>query len=281
AERSIKRDKLLLDEGIAFPIVWSKEAKKFQTSVDLDGLQRAMESAKSEVLKRAVNLSDEVWDRGLPLTKVQASDLSLNNLAGRVLSVERARNLSDDVIDRYIRALWDSQRAQAHYAVVGWYKWQIDNRIENIGKGTLVIDKDEYDALKGMRKVFQFKLQAFTDAASTGDINKTIFALRLQFPNRFYRVTGGERYDWPNDDVQSFWEAIAKVDARIANTGRIESIWRALVWAKERNYFSAAGLEVWEAIKDNWLKMIGTMVGIIAAQAIPGVDIAVDLALAI
>jgi hypothetical protein len=280
--RSVKRDDLLLDEGAAFPIKWAlKVRSEFETSADLDELRRTMESAKSEVLKRANNLSDDVWDRGLPLTKNEAADLNLSNLVGRVLSVEHARSLSDDVIGRYSRALWDSQRAQAHYVVVGWYKSQIDLRRENIKKGELVINKDEYNALKGMKKVFQFKLKAFIDAASTGDMNKAILALKLQFPDRFYRVSTGERYDWPKDDVQSLWAAIAKVDARIAGTGRVKSVWRALVWANERNYFSAAGKEVWEAIKDNWLEMIGTMLAIIVAQAIPGLDIAVDLVLLI
>ena len=281
AERSIKRDDLLLAEGAAFPIKWSlKVRSEFETSADTDELARTMESAKNEVLKRAVNLSDEVWDRGLPLTKDEARGLNLSNLVGRVLSVEHARRLSDDVMERYSRALWHSQRAQAHYGIVHWYKWQIDHRRENIEKGDLVVDKDEYDAFKGAKKIFQFKLQAF-EAASTGDMNKTIFALRLQFPDRFYRTIYGERYDWPKDDVQSLWDAIAKVDARIEGTGRFESIWRALVWAWERNYFSAAGREVYEAIKDNWLQMIATMFGIIVAQKIPGLNIAVDLVLLI
>ncbi|MCB0177422.1 MAG: hypothetical protein KDI62_04275 [Anaerolineae bacterium] len=279
-----ERDALLFDEGAAFPNTWAwRVRREFYPSVDLDALRRTFESAKSRAFGLANGLADNVWDRGLPLAKAEASSVRRSDVAIMALSLRHAYDTSNEAISQFTRGLWYWERAQTHYILVQWYKWRLDNQIDEIRQGKLVIDKDEYLSLKGAAGLFQRKLSAFEVAAASSDMRKTVVALQLQLPTRFYRGpgTGGMQFSWLAEEVHPLWEAIAKVDARIASAGKFDCIWRALVWAEARDYFAAAGKEVYEAIKDNWLKMIGTMVAILVAQAIPGLNVAVDLVLAI
>jgi hypothetical protein len=106
-------------------------------------------------------------------------------------------------------------------------------------------------------------------------------ALILNTPGQFYRVVGsGIKYEWPAEGRAAFLTQLNLVETQIiASILPEQKIWRAFLWAHERDFLSAAGREAWKAIKDNALTMLAMVVAIIIAQAIPGVNIAVDLAL--
>lgn len=279
AEQYIDTDDLLLDEGAAFPDTWAwRVRREFHTSADPAALQRAWEAAERDMREHAAYLSGEVWDRGLPLSKGEAITLNLSDLVARTLNSERAKLPAQDSIVRYTQALLRFERATAHYWLVHGYRHQLDGRIDSIRKGDVIVDRNEYERRRGANRVFRAKLQAFEAAAASNDLRKTLGALLLWDPTKFDRLYF---VGWQNAGVRLLRAAIDRIDARIAGTGTIECIWRALVWAEARDYFSAAGQEVIETLKANALKMIGTMVAILVAQAIPGVNVAVDLVLLI
>ena len=279
------RDDLLLDEGAAFPKTWAQKiSSDFYTSEDPNALQRAMESARSDMLGRATYLSDDIWEHGLKLSLDEASRLGLSNLVLLGLNSERAKATSTEPIIHFTQALLRFERATAHFWLVNGYKTQFASRVESIRKGDVIVDRQLYTAYTGQLRVFRFKLNAFKEAASSDDISKSIAALLLWDPQKF----DGTRFLFKRgqaEGVEAFWTAIEKADAQIAGTGRIACIFRAGVWADARGYYDDVATDVWKAIKADWIKIIGTLVAMFvvagAVQAIPGVNVVFDLVLLI
>ena len=285
---------ILLTEGAAFPKTWAWNVQKeFRFSTDLNGLERAIQSASSDVIGLSTYLSDDVWDHGLPLSLDEASTLTSGKLERMVLNSEAAKApKKNTVITRYTQALLRLARAIAHHRLVHWYNWQIDVTIEHIRNGDQIVDQDEHDRLKAQQKGFALRRQAFEDAASSSsNTSKQVNAILFSYPDKFDRLNFT---DWPGDEVQALRKSIADVDARIAQhgglsgiapvlpaAGLLPGIWRAAVWASERGYYGDVAVDVFEAIKQNPVESLAKLVAIIIAGEIPGLNIAVGLVLAI
>ena len=281
---------ILLTEGAAFPKTWAWNVQKeFRFSTDLNGLERAIQSARSDVIGLSTYLSDDVWDHGLPLSLDEASTLTSGKLERMVLNSEAAKApKKNTVITRYTQALLRLARAIAHHRLVHWYNWQIDVTIEHIRNGDQIVDQDEHDRLKAQQKGFALRRQAFEDAASSSsNTSKQVNAILFSYPDKFDRLNFT---DWPGDEVQALRKSIADVDARIAQhgglsgiapvlpaAGLLPGIWRAAVWASERGYYGDVAVDVFEAIKQNPVESLAKLVAIIIAGEIPGLNIAVGL----
>ena len=182
---------ILLTEGAAFPKTWAWNVQKeFRFSTDLNGLERAIQSASSDVIGLSTYLSDDVWDHGLPLSLDEASTLTSGKLERMVLNSEAAKApKKNTVITRYTQALLRLARAIAHHRLVHWYNWQIDVTIEHIRNGDQIVDKDEHDRLKAQQKGFALRRQAFEDAASSSsNTSKQVNAILFSYPDKFDRL---------------------------------------------------------------------------------------------
>ena len=281
---------ILLTEGATFPKTWAWNVQKeFRFSADLNGLERAIQSARSDVIGLSTYLSDDVWDHGLPLSLDEASMLTSGKLERMVLNSEATKApKKNTVITRYTQALLRLARAIAHHRLVHWYNWQIDVTIEHIRNGDQIVDKAEHDRLKAQQKGFALRRQAFEDAASSSsNTSKQVNAILFSYPDKF---DGLNFTDWPSDGAQALRKSIADVDARIARhgglsgiapvlpaAGLLPGIWRAAVWASERGYYGDVAVEVFEAIKQNPVESLAKLAAIIIAGEIPGLNIAVGL----
>jgi len=273
-------DAILLSEGAAFPDTWVwKIQTKYGTSADRKAAEK-LPSARSDIQWLSEHLSDDVWEHGLPLSLDEASRVSLDNLERLALNSEEAKApKKETIITNFTRALLRLARANAHVMLVHSYKRRLDHVIERIRKGDLIIDDEQYDIIEGRAELFYALLHGFEDAAEHGDnVSKQIAVLLVWNPNNFDRL---HFRGWPPEGVQALWNAIGKADDRIQATEFIWCIWRAAVWANERDYYADARHEVFEAIREHPYQAIGKLVAFIIAGEVPGVNIVAGTVLVI
>src|SRR5262249_44254732 len=181
--------------------------------------------------------------------------------------------------NRFIRSLIRWELATRHLVLVNAYDVQTAGRVDNIRTGVTILDKAEYELLRGLKAGFGSKLNRFNNAeASPDNMQIAGSVLLLDEPWKFYRASF---VGWSDEAVNIFAGELAKTDKRIADTDSLHCVGMAFSWAHEHGFFQKAGEDVWEGIKENKWIMLGTLVGILVAQAIPGLNIALDFVLAI
>ena len=276
------QDEVLIENGDAFPNVWAdKIERETRGLVDIASAADSLADVKRAALDLSSPIAPDVWARGLPLTFEEARRVTMATVIGETLTFASTRSAATEPTGRYARALLAWARAEAYLKFSVSYKSQLRSRIGEIRRGDLVVDRAAYQELLGTG-FLEFKRVLLDSAISDPDhLGKSMAALILNTPGQFYRVVGsGIRDEWPAEGRAAFLTQLNLVETQIiASIFPEQKIWRAFLWAHERNFLSAAGREAWEAIKDNALTMLAMVVAIIIAQAIPGVNIAVDLAL--
>jgi hypothetical protein len=282
-EPSVDLD-FFVDNGDGFPAWWADRinSELYGTSNE-STLETRVRDARKEALVNTASISDEIWSHGLPISKRQAAQLRRSSIPDLALSFENARKYPTEPIGKYAGLVVQWERSFAHLMLVRWFRFQLGIRVDQIRRGDLVIDPDTYRQLLAT-KFFNVKLQGFERAASSPeDMRKTMSALMLQLPHKFYRDPkgGGFKYDFSNEAVQAFWKEVQEVDERIASTSGKGRIWQSWEWAYSRGYFGEAAIELYEAFKENWPWAVARLVAVFIAQFIPGVNVLVDIALLI
>ncbi|MGN6108114.1 MAG: eCIS core domain-containing protein [Kofleriaceae bacterium] len=277
-------DDYFIREGEAFPTLWGdRVSRELYGTSNETVLADRYAAAKKNALANTATISDEVWERGLPLSLAQAAQFRRDQIPDLALDYRYAKQHPKEAIGRYALLLITWERTLAHYLLVRAFRWQLANHVNEIRQGEIVIDDATYKDVLGAR-FFHWKLGIFESAASTpDDVRSAMTALLLQHPTKFFRdgLGGGLKYKWPDEGVAALWNEIREVDSQLEAAGRDQRIWRAMVWAYERGYFGDAAIEAYHAIKNDWLKMIGTAAAILIAQAIPGINVALDIVLLI
>ena len=271
-----------VDNGDAFPNWWANRINDELYGSSNEGtLEARFQEARKQALINAALLSDEIWWSGLPLTKQQSAQLKRASIPELALSFENARKFPKERIGNYARLLVTWERTHSHWLLVQWFRSQLRVRLDQIRRGELVVDADTWQNVLAT-KFFNIKLRVFESAASTPDDMRAAFsALMLQRPGQFFRdsLGGGFKYKFPDEAVQMFWREIQEVDQRIAAASGVGRIWQSWEWAHARGYFSEAALEIYEAVKQDWPWMVARLVAVFIAQFVPGLNIAVDIAL--
>jgi hypothetical protein len=275
-------DSFFIENGEAFPTTF---ADKLYSALHLTSDQGTLASTatknKSLALGLASVMSDEIWDRGLPISIGQAAQIRRSDIAELALSFNHAKKAPNEAISKYTKAVVDWERAETHYWLVHWYEWALALHLDQIRKGEVIIDADTYAQLTST-KFIQIKIKVFENAASSpDDMKKALNALMLATPAKFFRggLGHGMSYAWPQEALDALATEIQKADDKIAAAGFTACIWRALVWGYERDYLIDEVKDAFLSIIDDPVKTIGTILAIIGLQAIPGVDVAVDIVL--
>src|SRR5262249_27195850 len=153
----------------------------------------------------------------------------------------------------YARAVLRWDLAIYHYALVQFYDARLDQRIDHIGSGDLVINRDEYSTLTTEHQAFVSWLGQFRTAVTRAGVDATIATLHRRDSDRFYRITGGTGYEykWSREAIAAFQDALDRVDRDLVAASQITRIWRAATWATERGYYTAEALAAWQALRDN------------------------------
>lgn len=304
---TVDTEETLLEDGAAFPEIWSRRAASLgsakEPGADPTEVTSAWNAARTEALRLAPTLAPDIWNRGLPLSRSMAAQLGSGGIRAVSFDVERAKSGSDEPVAIYTRALLNWARAEAHYFLVNNYEFHLREEVKRIASGDQVIDQHEWFALRDKRQGFRNALATFV-AARTGNIQKTIALLMLRRADMFRRITGvtGFVFEGPKEGMDAFLLEVDKVNQQIVEAAKttvrsmlgpfgaaaglageisVGKIWRAIVWAKERDYFSEEALDFFHALIAEPYKMLATMMVILLLQEIPGVNIAVDIVLLI
>ncbi len=284
---ALKRDRntILEEDGGGFPVTWAERiAQELRIDANLKELEAAYQAERASALAGVGAIGATVWARGLPLTLDQARHLDADGLVRDVLTYRRLAAGSSEPTDRYAAAMASWLRVAAHYGALLEHERDLADQVRQIRAGELVVTRPYYKQqrakLNELKAALQFVQRAGADPATVA--------------RKFFRVLswtvaeslesfggGGVATTWPHDGVEAYRTELAKLDARLASATSADSITRALTWAHERGYLSAAGREVWNAIKADAVKMIATAVGILILQQIPGVNVALDVVLVI
>jgi hypothetical protein len=282
--RYFTRESLLLDYGDAFPDTWAERIyRELHWDYDIPRLQSDWTAARGNSLALAPTLSDEIWDAGLPLTASEAARFTWDDLAHAAHSVKWARDGASDPVKHYVRSLYLWELAAAHYFAVHLHEAALLDHQAKLRSGTEVVDRDYYKGIRTAERFFLARREAFELASLRGDVGQMAFAIGLQESKVVQRDGRGQWLDFnaASEGMSAFWKEIKEVNELIRTAPAYGAMWRAGVWAYERGYFGTAAREVWEGLKDDWAKLLGTMLGILLLQAIPGVDVAVDIVLII
>ncbi len=267
---------LLLQAGEGFPRTWGdKVYNQFHIHErrDIEALKQTFEARRADALASAASIAPDVWDRGLPLTPAEARTLTEWELAHDVLSGERLRKPASEVTNAYTQAMFRWLQAGSHYGLVRDYEATIISDRVKLLKGELI----------GTAALYQYWYDEFIrirrrleDYRRT-DVKPTVREATLEMS-----IEGaGGWYMEPLDGRDAWLAEIAKVDRRIAGTGFNDCAQRAFIWAFERRYLEHAGVEAWNAFKAGGWKLLATALAVIGAQWIPGVNVALDVALTI
>ena len=274
----LSRQDALDDYGAGFPNAWADRVyQDFHTDVDLDALKHAYESRVKDARSIAAGIPAELWARGLPLSIVQARQLRQNEIATLVLGRHRLKESSREVTNAYAQALFRSTQANAHYSFVNNYQSHIIYSRDLLRRGEVIGDRALHNSLTKAFDDFRQSLQHFEH----GEMEELIYRgyVWVDISNAY--ATLGQGYHVSGDGIDVFWKQIRIVDLQIASTGANDCLSRAFTWAFERDFFDAAGLEVWESIKENGWRMLITAAAIFGVQFVPGLNVAVDIVLII
>jgi len=268
----------------AFPLTWAWWVEEAITlEVDVESLFEEVLEAHETMALRAESLPQELWERGLPIGYEEVQRLRRFLLRASHAQMEGDHPVRDFalLVSAYTRRLYLFTFAQA---------WQdvVDSIVESIEGCEYTPDPESYyDYLDNYAAILvdlpdrlgrvlseEEMLEAEADTFVVADA-----ALVAAFAGGLFGFlsilsgwsTGSERFD----------EALAAADEIVAGAGDTEKFITAVTWAAEHGYFGDAGEQILDAILAQLPEIIGMTAAIIAAQFVPGLNVAVDVVLMI
>ena len=264
----------LLDlHGAAFPNTWADRIYRdfhIVDKADLDALRQDFGARRKEALATGDAIPAELWARGLPIKIGQARHLTAHDLGSLVINRQRLRESTSEITNAYAQALYRWLQAGSYYGLVKEYESTLMYQAEELRRGEIVGDERLYSYWTKNSQDFRRRLKDYTSSSVVPTLREAALEMSVVAPPL-----------WPQEGIENFWVEIKRVDQQIAATGANDCLSRAFTWAFEREFFDAAGLEVWQSIKENGWKMLFTAAAIFGVQFVPGLDIAVDIVLII
>ena len=265
----------------AFPLIWSGRVfDALHLDVDTTAMEQQRLQSQRDMLIVADRVPAFVADVGLPVPYAEALTLSAFDLELRHVNLP---------LDHVVK---DMALAARTYAAEGWaagfyavWNGMAETFAERVADGELVVDFKDYTEFVATR---QAGLQALVErigainadeglAAFDGDV---VSLTHAAFVSAFASTLVGfvpALLLW-HEGSTLFAEKLKQADAIIAADSAVNKILRAIQWAWEGSYFSAAGAELVRNILAHGWKIVGMAVGFIIVQQIPFLNVAVDLA---
>jgi hypothetical protein len=280
------RNKLLEEDGAGFPAAWAERiAQELRIDADVKDLEADYQAERRRALDGVAAIGPTVWARGLPLTLDQARHIDADGLVRDVLNYRHLAAGSSEPTERYAAAMASWLRVAAHYGALLEHERDLADQVRQIRAGEVVVTRPYYKQQRTkfaeLQAALQFVKQVGADPATVARKFFHVLSWTVGESIESFGGGGGATTTWPLDGVEAYRAELAKLDARFASASSADAITRALTWAHERGYLSAAGREVWNAIKADAVKMIATAVAILILQQIPGVNVALDVVLTI
>lgn len=267
-----------------FPLTWSGRMQAALT-LGSDPVAILGDYAKALIALRtqADALPPAILEHGLPVSLDQIDRLKHFTLAMGLSS-------KDSEVKDYAR---ESLRyVQMKWLMVFAFTWEktVNSIAEDVADGKTVIKYLDYlDFVQNKQAI----LRALPDRVRTlptsvDDVQQTQdstvslkdAALLAGFVGALASIFSGIFGGW--DEATSFFDdALGTADAGIAKADKGDRLLKALEWAWDNDYFSGAALAQVRTLIDNGPTILLEIALIIVLQAIPGLDILVDVYLAI
>src|SRR5262249_46978435 len=153
---------------------------------------------------------DDIYEDGLPLTLSEAAAVSDGTIVQWGLDPQKIKDPDKTAVNRFIRSLIRWELATRHLVLVNAYDVQTAGRVDNIRTGVTILDKAEYELLRGLKAGFGSKLNRFNNAeASPDNMQIAVSVLLLDEPWKFYRASF---VGWSDEAVNIFAGELAKTD---------------------------------------------------------------------
>ncbi len=286
AARRLSKKELLESYPEGFINTWADKVEQIYNLdiYDLSALYQTYQLTRSQAKGLTAGISNQVWNRGLPLIKNQALRLASREIVGLVLNFARVMKSSSDAITIYTKALFQWLRTSHHYSFIKHFQSIGRSTINSVRRGDFIVTPENFKLIQVQSKRFHDRIKVYDRASSTpNDLKRAFHALNINLSDgKFkHKTLGNLTYSWPSEGIEGYLKEIKEVDALIAAASTKNTIKRAFIWAHEGGFFSAAGREIWKSIKQNGWLILAMAVGIIVAQFIPGLNIALDIVLII
>ena len=261
----------------AFPAWWANEVKQ-RLGIDVDpaALKATVDAAWSMLESLAGYLPEYMAKFGLPVAFREAQ-----NLRKFELSLDHAKQ-SGHMVGAFAQAALRYRATAFRSGFAHWWPLFVNNLVENIKSGEVVVDPDEIDRLTGAAN----KLGGFVRMGGTPAedefrmLDSELINLR-QTGIVVALVAFGSSIQtgavlW-RQAAALFQAKLAEADALIEDASFLDNIGRGFMWATELDYFAGSAALIAAAISENIWEIVQTVLLIAGAQAIPVVNILVDL----
>ena len=215
---------------------------------------------------------------GLPVGFQEAQTLTKFQL-----SFDHAKLTEPHMVGSFAQAALRYRATAFRSGFVNWWPLFVNNLVESIKSGDVVVEPDEIDQLTCSAN----KLGGFIRSGG--------HARRRRVPHRSMprcSICGRPASSWPwsplgpafrpgailwRQAAALFQAKLAEADAMIEDASFLDNIGRGFMWATELGYFGDSAALIAAAISENIWEIVQTVLLIAGAQAIPGVNILVDL----
>jgi hypothetical protein len=267
-----------------FPLTWSGRVQAALTlGSDPAALLKDYAKAFLDLSAKADALVPAILQHGLPVEMEQIDRLNHFTLAMGLSS-------KDSEVKDYAR---ESLRyVQMKWLWVFAFTWEktVNEIAQDVADGKTIIAYTDYmDFVQNKQAILRALPERARGLPSSMDdvqqmqdstVSLKDAALLTGFVSGLASIFGGIFGGW--DEASSLFDgALVRADAAIAGADKGERLGKALEWAWDNGYFGgAAGAQV-RALIDNGPLMLAVIAGVIVAQFIPGLNIALDFYLAV
>ncbi len=266
-----------------FPGIWSV---KVRTALSLGtnsaGLMLEMMNALLGMITRAEGIAPAIEADGLPLPMAEVR----RALDFHLRIADAAGDKSGIAHDFAVAAIRFMQLKFVGIFAVTW-EASVDELADQVADGEVVVDYPDY------QEFVDNKQQILTDLPSrardrlaaseeelgqfeTDTLSCVDAAVGLGLSSALYALLGGLLGGWKT--ASDLFDAQLRIaDANVGQLGDGEKVWTAIRWAEAQGYFGSAGTEFVDNLIANGPKLLAITAGVIIAQFIPGVNVAVDV----
>jgi hypothetical protein len=266
-----------------FPLTWSGRIQAALTlGADPLAILATFMAASAELVVLSLGLSNDIVENGLPLSLA-----NVQRARNFHLSLDEAASPADSYVRTFARATIRYMQLRFVNSFAFIWEMQVKALAEAVAAGKTLIDYTDYKNFIANKQLILQDLPAramqrlaTSDAEAQAFQNDAIAvsdaAVGLGLISAWGGLMSGLFEGW-RTGAQLFDAEMHEADAVIAQTGGGECLVKALGWAKENGYFGEAIDEAVDALIANGPMMLLTIAGIMVANLIPGVNIAVDL----
>jgi hypothetical protein len=274
-----QRDWALRQYPRAFPEWWGNEVKRrLDLGIDPAQLQAQVTEAWNSLQSFGEQVPPYVVQEGLPLDYDQALAVQKFELSALYAKLSDPHAVKD-----YAKAAIAYRNTAYRNGFVFPWTMFVNNLVRGIKAGTTVVDPAEIDRLVGSTS--RLGAMARSGGSPDEDAFRELDAELVNMREATFLVAVVGLFqsmktatDLWKQAADLFLQKMAEADAQIKGAGFFDKISKAFWWAFSRGYFAGAAMALAAGIMHmDITEVVGKILLFVGLQAVPGVDILVDL----